>query len=335
MGITAKEIAKKLGLSATAVSMALRNKPGVSTDTKRLIIETAEKYGYDFSRFAYRNVNDKSIYVISYRTHNAILSYSPIFDELLEGIDHTCRKQNYKLKVMPFYEKKQDVNRFLEDLRISDCGGIILFGTESSLDIIKKFTGLPFPIVMLDTYFESISSNYVLINNSQGAYLAADYLISTYMDQPGYLASSYGLQNFHERFRGFSHALKDNGMSAARSSILKLAPTIEGAMADMQELLEQNVPLSRCYFADNDLIAIGAIKALKKNGFRIPEDVAVVGFDDISEGRVIEPALTTINIPRHFMGKMAANRLINLMNNINPESYKVEVATSLIRRGSA
>ena len=87
MSITAKELAQKLGLSQTAVSMALNNKPGVSTETRRMIIEAAEKYDYDFTKLSLKkNQAGKagSIYAVSYRSHNAILSYSPIFDTMVE-----------------------------------------------------------------------------------------------------------------------------------------------------------------------------------------------------------------------------------------------------------
>ena len=80
MSITAKELAEKLNLSQTAVSMALNNKPGVSTETRRMVVEAAEKYGYDFTRLSLKKNKAGSIYAVSYRSHNAIMSYSPIFD---------------------------------------------------------------------------------------------------------------------------------------------------------------------------------------------------------------------------------------------------------------
>lgn len=90
----------------------------------------------------------------------------------------------------------------------------------------------------------------------------------------------------------------------------ELAPSIEGAFSDMLEIIDSGTPLAKCYFADNDLIAIGSIKALKLRGYRIPQDIAVIGFDNISEGRILEPSLTTIDIPRRFMGQTAVDQLI-------------------------
>ena len=124
----------------------------------------------------------------------------------------------------------------------------------------------------------------MVINNAQGAYLATDYLISRRLTQPGYLKSFVPLRNFDERWEGFQKALRANGMHAAHSIVHTLAPTIEGAMTEMLEVLDRGDPLANCYFAENDLIAIGAMKAFKQRGYRIPEDIAIVGFDNISEG---------------------------------------------------
>ena len=104
MSITAKELAKRLGISETAVSMALNNKPGVSTKTRQEVIHLAETLGYDFTKIKKNHTTNGSIYVISYKTHNAILSYSPIFDELFDGIKMECQKENYKVKITQFYE---------------------------------------------------------------------------------------------------------------------------------------------------------------------------------------------------------------------------------------
>ena len=169
MPITAKELAKKLKLSQTAVSMALNNKPGVSTETRRMVVEAAEKYGYDFTRLSLKKNKVGSIYAVSYRSHNAIMSYSPIFDAMVEGMESMVQKGNYKLKVITFYEKRDNLEHYLEDLRTTDCVGIILFGTEMREEMVRPFLKLPFPVVILDAYFENLNCNYVVPNNRQGA----------------------------------------------------------------------------------------------------------------------------------------------------------------------
>jgi LacI family transcriptional regulator len=335
MAITAKELSKKLNLSATAVSMALNNKPGVSIETKNKVIQAAEKYGYDFSRLASKNHKNGSIYAIWYRGNNAIVGYAPIFDELLDGIEQECRNQDYHVRILQFYEKNDELQNIIETLRISDCVGIILLGTELTPSAGKKFLSLNVPVVILDSYFDTLNFNYVVINNRQGGYIATDYLISRRMKQPGHLQASVSLRNFSERKEGYQKAIRDNGMSVSCSIVHELSPSIAGAMSDMLEIIDSGVQLADSYFADNDLMAIGAIKALKLRGYRIPEDIAIIGFDNISEGQIIEPSLTTIGIPRRHMAQLAAKKLIDNINTPIPFTSIIEVSVSLVKRFSA
>ena len=297
MSVTAKELAKRLGISATAVSMALNNKAGVSTETRAKIIKAAEEYGYDFTKIKSDPLRSGSIYIISYKTHNAILSYTPIFNELYDGVRGECQKENFTVKMMQFYEKVDVLEDCFSDLRISDCKGIILMGTEIRQEACQRFLSLGYPTILLDTYFDSLDCTSVLINNSQGAYLAANYLIGITGRQPGYLQSSYSIPNFIQRQEGYFKAIKENGMSPSRSVVHRLSPSIEAAMADMLEIIDRNDTLAGCYLADNDMIAIGAMKALMLRGYKVPEDISIIGFDNISESKIVEPSLTTMDVP--------------------------------------
>jgi len=332
MSITAKKLAKELGLSETAVSMALNGKPGVSTKTRQLVIKAAEEAGYDFSKIKRSGEISGSIYVIFYKTHNAILSYTPIFDELYQGVKEECQKKHIGTKLMQFYEKTDKLEDCFAELRGSDCIGIILVGTEITKEVCQKFISLGIPLTLLDTYFESLDCNSVLINNSQGAYIATEYLISITGTQPGYLQSSYPIPNFAARQEGYFKAIKENGMSKSRSIIHKLAPSIEDAMGDMLEILDDDPKIARCYFADNDIIAIGAMKAFKLRGYRIPEDIAIIGFDNISESRIVEPSLTTMDVPRLFIGQTAAKQLIEQITTRINHYCKTEISTRMIKR---
>jgi len=334
VSITAKELAKKLNLSAAAVSMALNNKPGVSTATRKLILEAANKYGFDFTRITDKHPISGCIYLVFYKKHGAVVTDNPFFSHLSEGIDIGCKKAGYKMKISYIYEDEETIEKQLESIQYSDCIGIILLGTEMNPQDLKPFLKLPLPFVLLDTYFETISCDCVLINNAQGAYLATSHLIKKTKKQPGYLKSSYQISNFTERSGGFYKAIRDHGMSTSKSIVHKLTPSIEGAYADMTELINNGEELSTCYFADNDLIAVGAIKSLKQKGYRIPQDIAIVGFDNIPISSVIEPSLTTIHVPKQYMGEIAANRLITILNDPAASPTKTEIATTLIHRNS-
>ena len=380
MSITAKELAEKLGLSAAAVSMALNNKPGVSTQTRQRVLDAATQYGYDMTRISMKRSGSREIAFLIYKRHGTIVTDTAFFSELFEGVSEGCRELGYRLNIHYFYDEEEPwfspggqtlfheaagkasqngsggqtsysherrqalsapadghgaLSRQLAELNPADCAGVILLGTELTAERYPVFTSLPVPMILLDTYFETIPANYVLINNMQGAYQATSYLIRRTKKQPGYLKSSYSIGNFEERSHGFYDAVRAGGMSASRSIVHRLSPSVEGAFSDMMELLEAGEQTAPCYFADNDLIAVGAMRAFKAKGYRIPEDISIAGFDNISYGNVVEPGLTTIHVPKKEMGHTAVLRLDQILEQRQDIPMKIEIATRLIKRGSA
>ena len=116
-----------------------------------------------------------------------------------------------------------------------------------------------------------------------------------------------------------------------------LAPMIEGAYQDMRAIIQRGEKLATCYFADNDLIAAGAMKAFREAGYKIPEDIAIIGFDNTSLCELLDPPLTTVNVPKQAMGKFAVTRLLSLMSTESGDiktAAKISVRTSLVRRSS-
>lgn len=334
MSITAKELSKMLNLSEAAVSMALRNRPGVSTQTRRLVQETAEQHGYDFTKIHKQKDRSQHITFVVYKRQGAIVGETPFFSELSEGIGTACSEADYKLQISYIHKLENDVAKKIDEIVYSNCAGIILLGTEMQTEDIQHFLNLPIPIVLLDVSFDFIDLDCVIINNTQGALMATNHLISRTKKQPGYLRSSYKISNFSERADGFYKSVRNHGMSTSKSIVHKLTPSVEGAFADMMELIEKKEELAPCYFADNDWIAIGAMKAMQKNGIKIPEDVAIIGFDNIPMASFMDPSLTTIHVPKKYMGEIAVKRLIEIANNKGNSPIKIEVGTKLKKRKS-
>lgn len=333
MGITGKELARQLGLSEAAVSIALNNRSGVSTATRQLVLEAAEKHGYDFTRISARHGWAKDIYFIYFRKHGAIVNDNPFFAEISESVQQICKEKELKLNIRYLYDEDNIVRR-LEDIVYSDCAGIILLGTEMRREDFAPFEEVPVPIVLLDTYIEGIKRDCVLINNIQGAFLASDHLIRRTKKQPGYLRSSYSINNFDERADGFYKAVRHHGYSSSKSIVHRLSPSIDGAYADMMEILNRNEAIAPCYFADNDMIALGAMKAFQDKGFSVPGDISVIGFDNISLCNYVSPGLTTVNVPKKYMGEMAVIRLTELMTAKKFVPIKLEIQTNLVKRQS-
>ena len=331
MAITAKQIAKELNISPAAVSMALNNKPGVSNETRRKIIETAKAMGYDFSKNEFSKSETKNIAFVFF--HKNFVFDTPFFTELATSIETTVHDKGYKLSVYHIHDL-DNIEEQIDLIQYSGCMGMILLGTIMSNEQIKPFENVKIPIVLLDTYIPGAKMDCVVINNVEGARSATDYLIRKRKAQPGYLHSSQYFHNFEERGDGFFKAVRQNGMPTSKSIIHTLSPSVDGAYADMIELINNKEPLANCYFADNDEIAIGAMRAFKVKGYKIPEDISIVGFDNMSYSLYVDPPLTTVNVPKSYMGKIAANRLIEIMNEEFHYTTKIEINTNLIVRKS-
>ena len=335
MSITAKKLAKILGLSPAAVSMALNQKPGVSAKTREKVISAAKQHGYDFSKREYPSLTSSAstkgaLLLLVYRKSGVVVSDSPFFNEVFEGIHEKCSQLHYTLSIQYLYDREQAQAA----LRANTADGIILLGTEMAAEDYQPFEQCPVPIVVLDTYFETVQANYVLINNTQGAYQATGFLIKRCMSQPGYLRSAYPIGNFNERANGFYQAIRDYGMSPSKSVVHLLSPAPDGAYADMCCLLEQQEELACCYFADNDAIACAAMRALQEHGYRIPEDISIIGFDDIPVCGYVVPALTTVRVSKRYLGNTAVSHLIRLMEEKTNVCCKIEISTELVVRGS-
>ena len=332
--MTSKELAKLLNLSPTAVSFALNRKPGVSTETRRRVLEAAEKYKLDTSKANYSTKPDNgSICLVYFRKQGAVLTDTPFFSELSEGIENYCTLAGYRVNIKNVYNN-QNIQKQFEDISFSGADGIILIGTEMNERDFRYLAFLKIPVVLVDNHFISSKIDSILINNIDGAYTATNYLINKKSCQPGYLHSSYPINNFAERSTGFYKAIQYNGMPRSKSIVHNLTPSIEGAYSDMLTILENNEEIATAYFADNDLIAIGAMKAFKEKGYHIPEDISIIGFDDISMCNYVEPPLTTVNVPKKYLGRMAAERLISILNEQDFYPVTIQIATNLVIRKS-
>ena len=334
MSVTAKQLAAQLGLSESAVSLALNNRPGVSTQTRKRVLAAAQEQGYDFSRKSI-SVGGKhgAVCFAVYKKSGAVVDDTPFFSSLTDGVNIGCRRERYDCTVRYLYEDDDLVDQILR-LNSGGFSGVIVLATEMEESTLKQFSVLTVPVVFLDAYYEKPEYNFILINNVQGAFMATAHLIRRRRTQPGYLRSSYSISNFEQRADGFYKAIRAAGLPTSQSPVLRLTPSQEGAYEDMKQLLLSGEKPADCYFADNDLIAIGAMQALKDAGYRLPEDIAVIGFDDIPACEYMVPPLSTINVPKAFMGEVAANRVIQLIENKTDQPLKIEINTRLIRRKS-
>lgn len=333
MAISAKELAKKLNISPATVSMVLNNKYGISDATRERVLNAAREYGFDFSKLDSKSSNTGIIQLVIYKKDGMVVSDTPFFSQLIEGINHGCTEQNFVLQITYFYENIS-VDEQIENIDKSDCSGILLLGTEMTLEDFDCFSSVNKPITILDTYFNELNYDFVKINNVRGMYSAVEYLISKGFKNIGYLRSSYEISNFAERFDGYCKAMNKHAIPIKAEYIHKLTPTADGAYSDMKKITELDTEFADAYVADNDLIASGSIRAFKEAGIKIPEDISVIGFDNMPLCDILEPPLSTIDVPKQKLGITAVYQLVKRIKNHDDIFTTTEISPTLYTRKS-
>ena len=142
------------------------------------------------------------------------------------------------------------------------------------------------------------------------------------------------INNFSERKDGYHRELRRNGLHIPTEHEYKLTPTVDGAYSEMKEILSHDPVMPTAFFADNDIIALSAMRALKEKGYRIPEDISIIGIDDMPMCELMDPPLTTMHVPKHQMGVQAVKRLLEKINSNSREILTIEIRTSLVERQS-
>lgn len=326
------DIAKLAGVSPGTVSNALNNKKGVSNETKEKIIKIAEEMGYYRSN---SKGETKVIRFIVFKKHGYVVSDTPFFSALIEGIERECRAEGYEMLVSHIIHKEDNNEEIQEIIKQEQVAGLLLLATEMDEEDLQPFKNLSIPIILLDNYFKGVDFDYVLMNNTKGAYQVVKYLIQNGHAEIGCLGSSKVINNFNYRYEGFKEALTEANLKVNSEYELFLEPTLEGAYKDMKKILEnKSLKLPTAYFALNDIIALGAIRAMKESEISIPEQVSVVGFDDMPFCEISSPRLTTVRVHKQYIGKMAIKRLIQKITEKDEIKLKIEINTDVVVRDS-
>ncbi|WP_196605217.1 LacI family DNA-binding transcriptional regulator [Pectinatus haikarae] len=337
--ITIKDIADKLGVSPATVSLALNDRPGVNAQTRKRVLDIVKKLNYTgtgFSRTRKGQKNNDILNFLVYKRSGKVIADTQFFTTLIESVERAARACDYTI-TLTYCENETQFLENIGNVLATSAAGLIVLGTEMQEKDVRLFEGLDIPIVILDNELLGMSVDTVMIHNMKGICEAVNYLYSEGHTTIGYLKSSFSIRNFEYRFLSYKYALDHLGLEYSSQYTFSLDPSMDGAFEDMNTLLAKSPQLPTAFMADNDLIAVGALKALRQNGVRIPEDVSVIGFDDIPMCTFIEPELASISVPIEQLGTIAVRRLMEKINNSGADSsfLRIAVETSFIARGSA
>lgn len=338
-----EDIAKIAKVSKTAVSLALNGKPGISAGTRERILTIVRDQGYlpkPMIRADQVYGIGKTLRFIVFTKAGIVLEQyykQPFFMELIQYLEERSRTHGYSLmfSTINIQEDQQGVQQYLTE---NNSKGIILLGTNLDQDIIRQIASLETNLVVLDTCFETLAVNFVVMNNIKGAYDAGCYLCDRGHEHVGYVQSDIRMYNFDMRRQGFLTALTEHQLNVSESNLFTVSPTLLGVQEDfkqqIQDRLNRNESLPTALFCECDYIAISVIKSLTEMGIRVPEDISIIGFDNISEAEVITPELTTIHVEKKVMAAHAVDMLIQMIEHDDKVKMKIIVDTTIIERAS-
>ena len=334
MKIKAREIAKELGVSPSTVSLVINNRPGVSEKTRKIVLERMKEKGFFLTL---EEIQTKSkngnIRFIVYNSVSDTHEGTPFFAGILEGAEREARKNGYNLAISCLDKARDTIKDTAELIKFDKPDGVVLLATELDTEDIEFLGNTKIPFVVVDNILDSFCYNCVGIDNRNGAWQAVSYLIKCGHKRIGYLRSAKNLNNFHQRKDGMKLALRQEGLILRSEDIYSFDTGITGCFDNLlQNLTSGDVPTA--FFADNDNLAIDVIKIIKSAGFRIPEDISIIGFDDDKICQVIEPRLTTMHVHKDVIGASAIKVLVDDIENNNRVNAKYLILTDLIIRES-
>ena len=305
-----KEIAQMLAISPAAVSLALNNKPGVSEELRRKVVALRNgSMAAEFNSIQQRSQHASQILFIVLKKHGNVISNTPFFMSLQETLYQQTAIEGYGLQVSHF-DPRQQLKDFLTDLHVDQYDGILLLGTEAEPDDIRDILSLGKPTVVLDSWFEGMHVDCVLMDNESGIRQAVRHAVERGHRKIGFVGSCVSANNFQERYRAYRSELDMLGIPCDARYAHFVHSTVDGASRDMKQILQGKPELPTLFICGNDLIAMGVMEALNEYGYSVPRDVSVIGFDEMPVSAHLNPPLTSIGFHTRRIAKTAVRTLV-------------------------
>ena len=336
MHVKYKDIAKIAKVSVATVSLALNNKPGISEATRRKILRIAKSIADKSEKYSViNNIKKGAIRFIKIVKHGHVLNldHDVFISHYIEGMENEAKANGYNLEVGTF--RGGNIHIVADSFNDSTISGFLILGTELNADDIASLTKTNRPVAFIDTYFDYLPYDFVDMNNIEEVFQIVRYFYDRGHRSIGMVRSDVEVKNFELRDIGFQRALKHFDLPYDERSIFTVDSTFDGAYRDMTEHLKKTKTIPSALFVVNDITAYGCIKALREKSIRAPDDVSVIGFDDLPMSALMEPSLTTMKVSNKRIGCNAMRLLIErIEKNGSSPSTKVTIGGELIERDS-
>jgi LacI family transcriptional regulator len=328
--VTMSDVAREAGVSLMTVSRVVNNKGDVSTATRQHVLATVERLGYRPSSIA-RGLATKRT-----RTLGLVIPdiANPFFSDVARGSEHEAHAEGYNVFLCNTEEDPQREESLLHSLEEQRVDGVVLCSSRLDQDRLLEALQRHPAVVLVNLWLDADNVGTVLLDDQSGGRIATEHLLNSGHRAVGFLAGPPMSQSGQNRAGGYRAALADAHLSNHSAWTRPCAPMVEGGRKVALDLLRAQPELT-ALFCYNDLVAVGALQACTELGRRVPEDLAIVGFDDIPLAALVTPPLTTCRVPRYELGVNAMRLLLDHINGRAGECTDILLGPELVVRASA
>ncbi len=329
MAINITEVARRAGVSNATVSRVLAEKPYVSEDVRQRVLRAVQELNYHPSRVA------RSLRVRTSQIIGLIISdiQNPFFTSLVRAVEDQAYANKYAIFLCNSDEDVAKENLYIDLMLSERVAGVIITPTRETGGPARKLIEAKVPVVSVDRRILDLKVDTVVLDNVGAAYDLVSYLIAQGHRRIGAILGSQQMTTGHERHRGYKAALADHAIPLDPDLVRTGMPRETLGYQYANELLDVAVPPT-AIFTGNNLLTIGALRAINERRLRIPEDIAIVGFDDVEWVSLIKPSLTVVAQPTYELGKMAATLVLDRIARPDLPIHEVVLKPELVIRES-
>ncbi|CAH8190846.1 substrate-binding domain-containing protein [Vibrio aestuarianus] len=327
---TMKDIARLAGVSTSTVSHVINKSRFVSEDIAERVNKAAQDLNYAPSALA------RSLKMNRTRTIGMLVTTStnPFFGEVVKGVERSCYHKGYNLILCNTEGDNERMKASINTLLQKRVDGLLLMCSTLEGERIEVFDRYPdIPVVVMDWGPMLFASDKIQDNSLSGGYIATNYLIECGHKEIGCITGPFIRHQAQMRYEGYKRAVLEAGLEINPQWIVESDFECEGGYEAFNRMLEKG-PLPSSIFVSNDMMAMGVLNAAHEKGIRIPEDVSIMGYDDIHIARFMSPALTTVHQPKYRLGKVAVETLLKKLEKETLEPQVVQLDPTLVVRKS-
>lgn len=327
---TMKDIAKLAGVSTSTVSHVINKSRFVSEDISERVNKAAQELNYTPSALA------RSLKVNRTKTIGMLVTTStnPFFGEVVKGVERSCYQQGYSLILCNTEGDNQRMRESIITLLQKRVDGLILMCSSlegERIDVFDKYPDIP--VVVMDWGPMLFTSDKIQDNSLRGGYMAARHLIDAGHKHIGCITGPLVKHQAQMRYEGYKRALNESNLEFNANWIIEADFECEGGYRAFNKMFDKG-PMPSALFVSNDMMAMGVINAAHEKGINIPEQLSIIGYDDIQISKFMTPALTTIHQPKYRLGKAAVEALLNKLDGGQTDPQVVQLEPTLVERNT-